>query len=156
MASTLLCPDMFAVGVVQTGIRDSQIFQHFAANDRLLDDAIDVSQSHPAIENALWIDRHGGAVLALFETPTLIRTDQRVQTTAFDFRLERRPQRCRPIWIATAAAVAGATLVAANENMMSKSRHIARDCTRSVQRWPARHGCPIAGGHGRIAHGRGF
>ena len=114
---------MFTIRIVQTFIRNEQVFENPIPDDVFLNDPRDVLQGDAAVKNALRIDRHCRAVFALFQASGLVGTYPRRQFPLLEFCFEGVAERFASVWIAATPAVSRRTLVAANENMMRKRRH---------------------------------
>jgi hypothetical protein len=108
---------------VQTLVRDAQVLEHAAVDDRLVDDAPNILGPNPAIPDLLWIDNDRGSVFALVQAAGPIRPDRSGELMAFQFRGEEIAQRFAGIRIAAAAAVPRLARVAANKDVAGKAGH---------------------------------
>lgn len=109
---------------VQCRVREQQILQHAAADDRLLDDPRHVFELDAAVPDLLGIDDHGGSQFTLIETARLIGADQRSEVALLQFGLKAVAQRFAAIGIAAAAAMAGLAAIATDEDMAREFGHL--------------------------------
>ena len=80
--------------------------------------------SNTAVPNALRVDHHGRAVLALLQAAGVIGTRQGPEAGLLELILECVAEGLTAIRVATTSLVAGVPDIAADEDMVRKSRHI--------------------------------
>ena len=115
---------MLAVAVVQAFGSNQQIVQDSILQDRFFDDPWNISDFDMPVENSLRVNRDTRPVLTLIQTPGCVGSNERPQPARLDLGLDGIPQRFRPFGIATAARMAGSTLIAADEQMVRECGHI--------------------------------
>src|SRR5688572_17899940 len=74
---------------VQLRVRDAELFDHAAVDDRFFDDPRYVSEFHAAVPNRLGVDHDGWAELALIEAAGRVGSDQGLESALFNLLFER-------------------------------------------------------------------
>ncbi len=132
---------VLAIRVIEAVRADQQIVQNSIVQDRFFNDARNIFDFDVTVENPLRVNRDTRPMLALIETAGGVGSDQRAESTRFDFRFEGVPQRFRPFGIAAPARVTGSTLIATDKQMMRESGHRVRAVIVSVRlNWVGTHG----------------
>lgn len=115
---------MRTIRIVQTGIRDQEVVENLAANQRLRDDPRNVIDRDMTVPDPLGIDHDCGSMLALFQATRLIGSCQGAEAPFLELFFEGVAEGLRPLGIAAPAFVSGRADVAANENVVSERGHI--------------------------------
>jgi len=114
---------MFAGCGVEAGICQSKPLDRLALDDVGLHDLVDICFGDPAVPNCLGIDHHVGAMLALVETPGLVRAHSAFQSTFGEFLLEEFLQASFGCWIAASPGMPRRALVSTDEDVLFEFWH---------------------------------
>src|SRR5712664_3151554 len=132
-------------GELRRGLVEPQAFDGLSADQVLLDDLLHVLHGDPAVPDALRIDHHRAAALAIVQAPGLVGADLARKPPRLQRRLEGLVERFAPLLRAGAAGMAGAAIVEADEQVLAEGRRHLQSCSRAARNAPAGSGAdPIA------------
>src|SRR4051794_5702837 len=87
--SFVLGPSMRTFGIIQAGVRDQEVVEDLAADQRLRHDSRNVVDRDVTVPDPLGIDHHRGTMLALFQAARLIGSGQEAEAPLLELLLER-------------------------------------------------------------------
>ncbi len=114
---------MFAGRSVQTGVRQTEALDRFAAEDVRFNDLFDVAFGDGSVPHCVRVDDDVGAMFALVEAAGLIRAHSPLQPALGQSLFEELLQPGLRLRIAAPARMARRTLVSADENMSFELWH---------------------------------
>jgi hypothetical protein len=116
---------MGTIGIVQAGLVNQQVVEDLPSQDRPGDDPGDVLDGDLPVPDSLGINHDGRPVLALIEAARVVGSGQQAETRLPELDLEGILECLGAVGVAATPLVAGLANIAADENVMSKGRHIA-------------------------------
>lgn len=110
---------------IQTGVSQTQSLHRLTGQNVRLDNLIHIRFGNPAVPDCLGVDDYVGAMLALVETPGLVRAHAAFQSTFGEFLLEEFLQTSFGCWIAASPGMPCRALVSADEDVSFELWHQA-------------------------------
>ena len=114
-------------------VQDSEPLDWLPVDDVALEDFVDIIELDIAVPNALGVDNHVGAVLALVKAPGRVGSNRGLQVLALDLAFEVLAKPGAPIGVATASGVPRRASVGANKKVMLEEGHARHYRHRQTQ-----------------------
>src|SRR5262245_25897099 len=114
---------MRTIGIVQAVVRDQQLVDDLARQDRPVHDPGHVLDLDPAVPDPLRIDHHGRTMFALLQAARVVGAHERAEAGPLELPFERLAERLLTLRVAAAPLVSGFSNIPADEDVVGERRH---------------------------------